>query len=212
MVAVRAWSGPGDTAGMQRLASRCWPRGLHPGGLGWSVATGQVGDQVVVVDGSGGEVDGWAAVGQPGALVLHADPDRPDVAHALLRWLLGTARGPVLSVDVFDDQARDLFTRAGFEPATPPFGFYRMSEPGLSASTDAVTGTVPAGYAIRSIRPDETQARVAVHRAAWKPVDLPFDLEHRPDLDELWSSSFSLDQYHRVQDTLLYDPAFDLVV
>lgn len=209
---VRDWSSDRDTAAMQRLASRSWPHALHPGGLGWSKATGQLGEQIVVVDGADGEVDGWASVEQPDGLALHAAPDRPDIASALLQWLLRTARGSVLSIDVFDDRVRDLVTRAGFEPATPPFGFYRMNPPGLSAATGVVTGPLPPGYTIRGVGPDEAQARVAVHRAAWKPVDLPFAAEYRPDLDESWASSFSLEQYHRVQSTYLYDASFDLVV
>lgn len=212
MTEVREWSGTSDTTAMQRLAGRCWPSGLHPGGLGWSQATGQVGDQIVVVDGPGGEVQGWAAVAQPDSLMLQAAPDRPDVTQALFQWLMRTAEGPTLSVTVFDDQSRAMFTQAGFEPATPPFGFYAMNEPGLSAPVNGVTGAVPAGYAIRSVRSDEVDAWVAVHRASWKPVDLPFHPDHDPHLDESWSSSFTLDAYHRVQDTHLYDTQFDLVV
>ena len=60
---VREWSSSRDTAAMQRLASRCWPHGLHPGGLGWSKATGQLGEQIVV-EGADGEVNGWAGVYQ----------------------------------------------------------------------------------------------------------------------------------------------------
>lgn len=197
---------------MQRLASRSWPRGLHPGGLGWAKATGQVGDQIAVVDGAGGEVDGWAAVGQPDSLMLQTATDKPDVAQAMLQWLLHTAQGPTLSVAVFDEQSRAMLTRAGFKSATPPFGFYGMSEPGLSAPVDGVSGAVPAGYAIRSVRRDEADAWVAVHRAAWKPADLPFHSDHDPNLDKSWSSSFTLDAYYQVQDTYLYDTEFDLVI
>lgn len=209
---IREWSSNSDTAAMQRLAGDCWPRGLHPGGLGWSQATGQVGDKIAVVDGIGGEVEGWAAVGQPDSLMLQVAPDRPDVAQALFEWLLHTADGSTLSVTVFDDQSQEMFTQIGFAPATPPFGFYGMGEPGLSAAVDRVSGAVPAGYDVRSLRPDEADARVAVHRAAWRPADLPFDPDHDPHLDPSWSSSFTLDAYRRVQETYLYDSRFDLVV
>lgn len=179
------------------------------------MATGQLGTQIGVVEGpdnADGDLVGWASVEQPDSLMLQAAPGRLDVADALLRWLLRTAEGPVLTVEVFDGRARDLFTQAGFEPADPPLGFYGMRELGLRAPVAGVSGPVSAGYVMRRVRSDEAGARVAVHRAAWRPVDLPFHPDHRPDLDESWSSSFSLDAYHRVRDTRLYDREFDLVV
>lgn len=50
-----------------------------------------------------------------------------------------------------------------------------------------------------------------MHRAAWRPADLPFNPEQRPNLDESWSSSFTSTSYRRVQNTELYDSALDLV-
>lgn len=67
---LRGWSGAGDTLAMQALASRCWPGGLHPGGLGWSQATDQLAAEIVLVDGADGGLQGWAGVTQPGSLVL----------------------------------------------------------------------------------------------------------------------------------------------
>lgn len=88
------------------------------GSIDWPLA--------LVVGGTGSEVDGLAAIGQPDSLMLQAAPDRPDVAQSLLQWLIRTAQGPTLTVAVFDDQPRTMFTQAGFEPAPPPFGFYQM--------------------------------------------------------------------------------------
>ena len=87
-----------------------------------------------------------------------------------------------------------------------------MGDLGLGAPAGRVLGSPPPGYCVRPVRPDEVEARVAVHHAAWKPVDLPFAAEHRPDLDESWSRSFSVHAYERMQHVDLYDAAFDLVV
>ena len=39
---------PGDFGGMQQLASRVWPSGWHPGGLGWGLSRNALADSVVV--------------------------------------------------------------------------------------------------------------------------------------------------------------------
>lgn len=196
---------------MQTLASRCWPYGLHPGGLGWSMATGQLADTIMMINGPEGELVGWAGLSQPGSLSLQVAPDNPDVRAELIMWLTDTADGPRLSVDVYDDAILDDFRRIGFEPTSPPFGYYRMGRPGLRAAADSLGSIRLHGYTIRSVRPDEADRRVTVHRAAWRPVDLPFNPDRRPDIDESWSSSFILEQYRRVRSTELYDIEFDLV-
>jgi GNAT superfamily N-acetyltransferase len=196
---------------MQRLASRCWPHGLHPGGLGWAQATHQLADQIVVVDGDAGDLLGWAGGSQPGYLTVQVDPAHPGVRADLGEWLLRTAEGPALSVEVYDTDTLRDFTEAGFEPTDSLSDFYRMGTPGLQAATDGVLATMPDGYTIRSVGPGEAEGRVAVHRAAWRPADLPFRRDHRPQLDETWSSSFTLDSYHRVRQTTLYDGNLDLV-
>lgn len=196
---------------MQTLASSCWPHGLHPGGLGWSMATGQLADRIMMVDGLDGELVGWAGLSQPGSLWLQVAPDSPDVRAQLIGWLVDAADGPRLSVDVYDDAVLNDFRRIGFEPTPPPFGYYQMGRPGLRARVGSLRSTLPSGYTIRSVLSDEADRRVAVHRTAWRPADLPFNPEHRPDIDESWSSSFTLDHYRSVQSTDLYDVDLDLV-
>jgi GNAT superfamily N-acetyltransferase len=197
---------------MQRLASRCWPQGLHPGGLGWAQATHQLADKIVLLDGNEGDLVGWAAVSQPGYLSLQVAPAaQPDVRADLIEWLLRTADGPAFTVDVYDPDTLHDFIQAGFERTAAPSGFYRMGTPGLRAATDSVRATMPEGYTIRGVEPREADERVAVHRAAWRPADLPFHPDHRPHLDESWSSPFTLDAYHQVQRTMLYDVNLDLV-
>jgi GNAT superfamily N-acetyltransferase len=211
MTGLRRWSGAADTGAMQRLASRCWPQGLHPGGLGWSQATHQLAGELVVIDGRHGDLEGWAGVSQPGHLALQVAADRPRVRNALIEWLVGTAQGTELSVDVYDDQTRQDFVHRGFVQTSPPFGYYQMGQPGLSAAVNDVSGPAVVGYAIRDVQADEDEERVAVHRAAWRPADLPFHPNHQPALDESLSSSFTLESYRRVQSTDLYDISLDLV-
>ncbi len=165
-----------------------------------------------MVVGDGGDLDGWAGVTQPGSLALQVAAGRPEVRADLIKWLIGTADGAELSVDVCDHDTLQDFIHAGFEPTLPPFGYYRMGHPGLRATVDSVSAVPPDGYAIRSVRSDEADERVAVHRASWRPADLPFHADHRPHMDESWSSSFTLDTYRRVQSAGLYDIGFDLVV
>lgn len=209
---LREWSNVADTLAMQALASRCWPRGLHPGGLGWSWATEQLAERTVLFDDADGVLHGWAGITQPGSLVLQVAPGRPDVRTGLVEWLIRTADGPQLTVDAFDQDVIAALTAVGFKPEPPPFGYYRMGQSGLRAGVEDLTAVPPIGYTIRSVRDDEDVDRVAIHRLAWRPADLPFDSRHRPDLDESWTSSFTAEIYRRVQAAGLYDGSLDLVV
>lgn len=196
---------------MQALASRRWPGGLHPGGLGWSQATDQLAEKIALVDGADGELLGWAGVTQPGSLALQVQGGRSGVRSDLIEWLIGTATGPELTVDAFDQDTVDDLKAVEFEPVAPPFGYYRMGQPGLHAPVDKLTAEPPNGFIIRNVRPEEEDDRVAVHRSAWRPADLPFHPDHRPDMDESWTSSFTAETYRRVRSTGLYDISLDLV-
>jgi GNAT superfamily N-acetyltransferase len=196
---------------MQELASTCWPRGPHPGGLGWEQAIGQLADTIVLLESDSGGISGWAGLSQPGYLSLQVAPTQPAARAQLVEWLLATADGPELSVVVYDPDMVAEFTRAGFEQTPPSAGFYGMGTPGLQAHVDDVIGATSAGYTVRSVRRGEADERVAVHRASWRPADLPFHPDHRPHLDESWSSSFTADAYREVQATAFYDSDLDVV-
>ena len=208
---MREWAGAADTWSMQVLASRCWPDGPHPGGLGWSEATGQLATEIVLVDGTDGVLRGWAGVTQPGSLALQVAVSNPDARAELIGWLIAAAQGPELTIEAYDHDTITDLTGSGFEPLSPPFGYYRMGQPGLRASVDSLTAAPPSGYTIRHVRPDEDGDRVAVHRSAWRPADLPFHANQRPRLDESWTSSFTAESYRRVQAAGLYDASLDLV-
>ncbi|MGH7339743.1 MAG: hypothetical protein ACREKH_04565, partial [Candidatus Rokuibacteriota bacterium] len=140
---------------MQRLASRLWPLGFHPGGLGWCLATDQFGrDIAVFVDDD--ELLGFAGVDEPGVLLAQADPKRPEVAKAIVDWFLESDGSPVLRVGVIDADAalRQAVEAAGFirvDAARPVFRMHRDTTPGTPAP--------PARYSVRAVEPDEHQAR-----------------------------------------------------
>lgn len=197
---------PGDVHRMQQLASRLWPSGWHPGGLGWGLARDALADAVVVAldDDGSGPIVGF--VGRGGDEITHVERDRDDVADALVSWLLEA--DPSASVTVWDgaDALARAVSRAGLEPVG------RQPWSGMLLDVATVAGDRRRrvdGYVIRPVRPDETTARVEVHRAAWKPSSIPYIDGRRVDPDA--DSSFTTDAYESVREAWLYDPRLDLV-
>jgi ribosomal protein S18 acetylase RimI-like enzyme len=207
LMTVRAVTGPEDVYDLQRLASRLWPKGWHPGGLGWALSRGRLADEVVVFEGKHG-VLGWAArngVHEPGELLAQADPAHPEIADAIVDWLLATPLATTLSIDVYDGDTTlsSALRRAGFkpQPGAHVFGMFREAK--------GVQAPAPPGYAIRATRGEELDARVAVHRAAWRPAAQPWS-DGRV-VDPQAESSFNAAEYEAVRKTWLYAPEFDLV-
>jgi GNAT superfamily N-acetyltransferase len=214
---MRACQGQKDTEAIQRLASRCWPRGHHPGGIGWSGATEQLPAKVTLaVDGDGG-CAGWAGV-HGGSITLQADsvgPAGQDAAEGLLTWAVAVVEPGELTVEVFDgdETVRTAVTEAGFVPspaAAPVGGMFRDLDPGLDRPAERAS--LPDGYRLRSVRADEQDARVDAHRRAWRPATLPWPGDPPPSVTQETTSRFNAALYSQVQATWLYDPAFDLVV
>jgi GNAT superfamily N-acetyltransferase len=110
-------------------------------------------------------------------------------------------------VDVVDADVtfRSALERAGFIRQDDARPVYHMRR---KAGSDAPPVW---GYTIRSVNPVECSARVAVHQAAWEPSSLPWHPDHRPPIAPGATSSFTEVAYERVQQTWLYDIAFDLV-
>ena len=205
---LRSWHEPADTLAVQRLASRLWPIGPHPGGLGWSAATGQLpADVIIAADGE--SVTGWAGV-TGGEIELQADPASPETARLLIEWAVSRATAPELTVTVAEGNqaARRAVTQAGFSPdpdAAPVTGMFRPAG-------DVGPGHALAeGYRIRSVRPDELDARVEVHRAAWRPLTLPWPGEAPAVVTADTTSRVTLAMHERVRATWLYEESRDLV-
>lgn len=200
----RRVDGRDDVEAVQRLASRLWPVGWHPGGLGWALARGQLADEVVAFEGADG-VEGWAArsVHEPGELLAQVDPDRPAVAAAVADWLVA-ANGGRATIEVHDGDPAlgPALRRAGFAPR-PGARVVGMFRPAGGAHPP--TG----GSTVRSVADDELAARVAVHRAAWRPSALPW--ADGRETDPAAESSFTDAAYGAVRDTWLYRRDLDLV-
>lgn len=199
---------------MQQLASRVWPAGWHPGGLGWALARGELADEVVVViDDRDGRAAGWVSRGghDDGELHAQVDQGRLDVAEAIVGWVVGsTGGGRQWTLPVWDgavelamavEQAG--FTRAGRDAWAGLFL-------GAHAAAADPRRTVP-GYSLRPVddRASEFAARVAVHREAWRPSSIPY--ADGRGVDPAAESSFSAEVYKAVRATWLYDAALDLV-
>jgi GNAT superfamily N-acetyltransferase len=202
---LRSWEGLADTTAVQRLAGRAWPRGLHPGGVGWAAAIGQLPGETVLADDDG--VVGWAGV-SGGELVVQADPARPGAARALAGWAVAAAGETEMTIPVFDgDEAlRSAVTGVGFvlQPgAEPVTGMFRPASP--------QGPRLPGGYQIRGVCDAEAAERVEVHRAAWRPATLPWPAG-APAVSPEAASRFTAAHYEQLRRTWLYDPALDLVI
>jgi GNAT superfamily N-acetyltransferase len=197
---------PADISGMQRLASRVWPSGWHPGGLGWGLPRQALSDVLMVAldEGGSGTIVGFAGSG--GDEITHVERDRDDVADALVTWLLEVDEHAPITVWDGADALKRAVSRAGLEPVG------REPWSGMLLDVAAVRDDPRChvdGYAIRPVRPDEIAARVEVHRAAWKPSSIPY-IDGR-SVDPNAESSFTSAAYGSVRTAWLYDPALDLV-
>lgn len=106
----------GDIRGMQQLASRLWPSGWHPGGLGWGLSRNALAESVVVAtdeDGSG-PIVGLAA--RRGDAIAHVEPDRDDVADRLVTWMLEVDGDEPITVWDGADALTRAVSRAALEP------------------------------------------------------------------------------------------------
>jgi GNAT superfamily N-acetyltransferase len=205
---LRRWAlrDAGDLVRMQRLASRLWPLGFHPGGLAWAVATDQFGHEVLLF-GDGEDVVGFAGTDQE-RLLGQADSARPDVARAIVEWFVEQDPSGRMRVGVVD---ADVVFRTALESA----GFARLEDEKpmhMMRRDSSVEVTPPSpGYAVRGVAPHETAARTAVHREAWNPHALPWHPDHRPDYPPEAASTYGETHYARVRAAPLYDPDLDLV-
>jgi GNAT superfamily N-acetyltransferase len=207
MATIRSWESPDDTTAIQRLASRLWPAGLHPGGLGWGVAIEQQGDPIALAE-HADDVAGWASL-DGDYMWLAADPRHPEAARALLDWSqeAGSANDRILTIFDGDDVVRAAALDAGFvaQPdAEPGLGMFHPAQPKQPG--------LPAGYTIRSVEDDEWAQRLECHRAAWLPQVFPWPPGNRPPIPPDVTSRFTGRLYEQVRRTWLYDQTLDLVV
>jgi GNAT superfamily N-acetyltransferase len=208
---LRNWEGPADKLAMQHLARRMWPRGRHPGGLGWEVAISQLPESLVLAE-QDDRLVGWAGIRQ-GELALHADASYPEAARELADWA-AKSHGPdgpqELSVPVNDGASAviEAVLAAGFVPK-PDTGPWRSMFLDCAARRPVV---LPDGWQVRPVRDDELAERVEVHRAAWRPFTRPWPGAVPDWVTPEGTSRFTAADYDRVRETWLYDQSLDLVV
>jgi ribosomal protein S18 acetylase RimI-like enzyme len=202
---VRPLVGDDDIRAIQELASRLWPLGWHPGGLGWALARGELGDEVVVWDGDDG-LRAWVARGQHNAseVVIQVDPADALVADATADWVVEEA-GPGATAEVVpaDVGLAAALASRGFRPSGRPVWGMRRSVHAPEPNAE--------GYIVREVRPGEDEARVEVHRRAWRPADLPYEPGARGDVSPDATSAFDRAAYDAVRQRWLYDPGLDIV-
>ena len=160
---------------MQDTASRLWGTGRRwtPGEIAWAFLTGPDGQEVRFTD------DGWAWRHSDYMVILASNP--ASIVEGLPLWV------PEFAVQACDgDQAlRTVLQREGYrEVANAPFDLDMR----LATATAAVPA-LPDGYLVRPA--DETDDLLGVHRAAWRPADLPFALGCAPPVDPEATSSLT---------------------
>jgi ribosomal protein S18 acetylase RimI-like enzyme len=139
---------------------------LHAGDLQWMLrAQGLSGIQVHLWE-DGSELAAFVVLEPPGYMVLELAPVYNELRLSLLEWAetrIRTAGSTSTEVSAYDD---DLFVATlrgrGYEAAA---GYSHELILELEHSPALVAA--PDGFALRSLRPDEDSAYVALHRDAW---------------------------------------------
>jgi GNAT superfamily N-acetyltransferase len=210
---VDTWelSGDDDLRLIQHCASRLWSPSSwwHTGGLAWQ--GGSITDRGparVLLFGSRGGLAAWAWLERPGHLSAQIDPAHPELAPGIVAWFAENGTGARLTVQVAagDDALRGALDAAGFSELVAAPYFLDMRQ-----AAGRRPMTLPEGYCVRSVQPDDVTARVRLHQAAWEPGRLPFHPDHRPVTPPGAKSSFGEEDYRRVQSTWPYRPELDLV-
>lgn len=175
---------------MQAIASRLWsPTSRHhPGQLAWSAAYGEPEaldlGPVFVLD------DAWAWLESADWLEV-CGTDRESVRAVIDAALSEGGAGEVSSSTLeTEDVVLGVLADVGFvEVESPWFTHHHLD------LADLPPVTLPEGYDVRAVRPDEHEQRAAVHRAAWSPT-----------------SKVTGGAYQRLMATPPYRPATDHVV
>ena len=207
-VTARAWASDEDLVRMQALMSRSWDAERPvvagtPGDLEWWIS------QEPAFDGSkrirlwfdGNELVAWAWL-QGSSIEWHGAPGLTAGAihEEMLDWLEGEAGSspapgePVRTTSMWamesERQLIALLERRGYEPTDDVLSHW--VRPCHAAIPELA---LPHGYRIRTVRwPDDLEARVEVHRAAFAP------------------SRMTLERYQRLEEQRHYAPEGDFVV
>ena len=154
-------------------ARRLWGPGRRwtPGEITWAVLTDPDGHDVRFV----GDGFVWRQADYTVILAARAE----EISEAV-----SSVAGEAIQVADDDRVLLEVLRRAGYQalPSSPFDLDVRLATTAISAVE------LPAGYVVRSASPDDDL--VSVHRAAWRPADLPFARGHMPafSIDDAASS------------------------
>jgi ribosomal protein S18 acetylase RimI-like enzyme len=187
--------GADELARMQEVARRVWPLGRRwaPGEIAWMVVT-DLGDEEVCFVGDG---FCWKQGGVAAVVTTSVDDAMAAIESA--------GECPVQA----DDRDRTLAKALTFA------GLHELPGTPFELDMRCATGDVPdpdvgGGLVVRSARDGDDL--VAVHRASWRPADLPFAADHAPTLDPDATSSFTTEMLAAVQRRHEYDANLHVVV
>ena len=206
-VTARAWTSDDDLVAMQALVSRSWhaarPLGAGtPGDLEWWIAQdpGFDGSRLVRLWFDADELVGWAFL-HGSEVEWHLAPGLVggEVHEAIVDWLEASVAGggaapppPHTTIWVMETEAAAIamLERRGYRATDHALSHWiRPSDQPIPETT------LPPGYRIRTLRwPDDLEARVEVHRAAFAP------------------SRMTLERYLRLEQQPHYSPEGDFVV
>ncbi|KAB1161942.1 GNAT family N-acetyltransferase [Micromonospora sp. AMSO12t] len=207
-----------DLAARLACVRRTWTpqQRLHVGNVAWSHAHG---------DGSAapdrtlawcrpllGFADIWlpASAEEPANASLHLSPRTmtPRQLVDALDELRQVAPRVSLEVPLQQTELIDALSARGFVESGGPW--FAQLWRSLADLSDLEAHTVPDGYSIRAVRPDELAARVEVHRRCWDPARIRRMLGLPVTGDE-GSSSYSIDRHLAVTATPVYRGELDMV-
>jgi hypothetical protein len=188
MVRRTEHEGAPDLVGMQALVRRIWsPRcGWHVGDVAWrasSVDGAAAGWRTAIWTEQGRTVAwGWAELAGGGTahLDLVVDPERPELAGDVVDWFDRLTSGGSCTVLQPEHHLTAALEGRGYtvDSGAPWFTHHHRDLADLEAPV------VPDGFRLRTVRPDETAARAAAHRAAWSDLG-PSRVTTRSYLDVL---------------------------
>lgn len=183
---------------MQALTQRIWQlqQRFHVGDLVWDLRSvpGSEESAQLAVWSEGGVDAAWGWIDPPGYLELMVDPSTPHLLDPLLNWFEESCRDADLACTVMsaDRAARDALAHRGFT-VQEDAPFSRRLVRNLD---DLPQVSLPPGYRLRSVGPDDAERRAAVHRLGWSD----------------FGSRVSTESYSRIMSTPPYRSETDLVV
>jgi predicted N-acetyltransferase YhbS len=189
-------AGMPDLIGMQALVQRIWTPSSrwHIGDVAWNATSLDGADgawrSAVWTDRGETVAWGWAETDGGAHLDLVVDPTRPDVAGEVLNWFGDQARGGTCTVLETEEHLREALETHEYTVDSDAPWFSHHHRP----LADLEPLAPPDGFRLRPVRPGESAARSAVHRAAWSDLG-PSRVTARSyaEVMDTWPYRFELD-------------------